>query len=201
MPYMATTIAPDGAVCEKGVPAPEQEALLAAGGEPIPPRDARASLVSVTLADNTRAIIGDALRSVVDWVDRVLVVDTGVTDGTLDVARAIAGDKLIVRGFPWCDDFSAAQRRPRRRGRDGRRLADDGVEVGRRTPSRSRRRDDGDRTRARHALAHGQRRRSRKRRDRPASSPFGEGFPFSRQNTPMHKSILCAIAESVARSR
>jgi len=66
-------------------------------------------LVSTTLTGNNESILGDALRSVVDGVDKVLVVDTGVTDKSLDVARDVAGDKLIVRSFPWRNDFSAAR--------------------------------------------------------------------------------------------
>jgi hypothetical protein len=67
------------------------------------------SLVSTTITANSRDIIGDALASVVDWVDLALVIDTGVTDDTLEVARDVAGDKLVVRPFPWRDDFSAAR--------------------------------------------------------------------------------------------
>lgn len=67
------------------------------------------SIVSTTLTGNSEAIIGDALRSVVDWVDRVLVVDTGVSDDTLRIARDIAGAKLFLRSFPWRDDFAAAR--------------------------------------------------------------------------------------------
>ncbi|MFN8590996.1 MAG: hypothetical protein U0031_05980 [Thermomicrobiales bacterium] len=67
------------------------------------------TIVSMTLAGNSAAIIGDAIASVVDWVDHVLVIDTGITDDTLDVARTVAGDKLVVRQFPWCDDFAAAR--------------------------------------------------------------------------------------------
>jgi hypothetical protein len=66
-------------------------------------------LVSTTLTGDSAGIIGDALRSVVGWVDRCLVVDTGVTDATLDVAREVAGDKLVVRRFAWVNDFSAAR--------------------------------------------------------------------------------------------
>jgi Glycosyl transferase family 2 len=66
-------------------------------------------IVSTTLAGSNQDIIGDAIRSVVDWVDRVLVIDTGVTDDTIEIARRIAGDKLIVRRFPWRDDFAAAR--------------------------------------------------------------------------------------------
>jgi hypothetical protein len=67
------------------------------------------TIVSMTLTGNSREIIGDALRSVVDWVDWVLVVDTGVTDDTLRIAREVAGEKLVVRQFPWREDFAAAR--------------------------------------------------------------------------------------------
>lgn len=67
------------------------------------------SIVSMTMTGNSEAIVGDALRSVVDWVDRVLVVDTGVSDNTLRIAREIAGEKLVLREFPWRDDFAAAR--------------------------------------------------------------------------------------------
>jgi hypothetical protein len=63
----------------------------------------------MTLSGNQRDIIGDALRSVVAQVDRCLIIDTGITDDTIEVARAIAGDKLIVRSFPWRNDFGAAR--------------------------------------------------------------------------------------------
>lgn len=66
-------------------------------------------LVSATLANNTETILGDALRSVVDAVDVCLVIDTGIEDGTLDVAKAIAGDKLLVRTYEWAEDFAAAR--------------------------------------------------------------------------------------------
>lgn len=66
-------------------------------------------LVSTTLAGSNAAIIGDALRSVVDLVDLCLVIDTGIEDETLDVAREVCGPKLVVRRFPWCNDFSLAR--------------------------------------------------------------------------------------------
>ncbi len=67
------------------------------------------TIVSVTMTGSNREIVGDALRSVVDWVDWCLLVDTGITDDTLEIAREIAGDMLIVRQFPWQDDFAAAR--------------------------------------------------------------------------------------------
>jgi tetratricopeptide (TPR) repeat protein len=66
-------------------------------------------IVSTTLAGNNEHIIADALKSVVDWVDQCIVIDTGVTDLTLDVARQVAGDKLRVVKYIWQNDFSAAR--------------------------------------------------------------------------------------------
>lgn len=66
-------------------------------------------LVSVTLSGNSESIIADALKSVVDFVDHCILVDTGIKDRTIEIAREIAGDKLIVRQFKWCNDFSAAR--------------------------------------------------------------------------------------------
>lgn len=66
-------------------------------------------LVSTTLSGNSRDLIVDALRSAVDWVDACLLIDTGITDDTLAVARDVAGAKLVVRRFSWRSDFAAAR--------------------------------------------------------------------------------------------
>lgn len=66
-------------------------------------------IVSTTLTGSNADIIRDALASVVGHVDRCIVIDTGATDDTLAVAREVAGDKLLVRQFPWVNDFAAAR--------------------------------------------------------------------------------------------
>ena len=66
-------------------------------------------IVSTTLTGSNAEIIGDALASVLEHVDRCLVIDTGARDDTIDVARRVAGEKLLVREFPWQNDFSAAR--------------------------------------------------------------------------------------------
>ena len=93
-------------------PAPDAGALSArdsAAGGITPFKSGSVTIVSTTLTGNSHDIIGDALRSVVDWVDWLLVIDTGITDDTLAIAREIAGNKLLVREFPWQDDFAAAR--------------------------------------------------------------------------------------------
>jgi tetratricopeptide (TPR) repeat protein len=88
---------------------PPQEIALALEDSitPFPLQDP--VIVSTTISGNSREIIGDALRSVVEWVDWCLVINTGITDDTLDIAREIVGDKLIVRQLTWRDDFSEAR--------------------------------------------------------------------------------------------
>jgi hypothetical protein len=66
-------------------------------------------IVSCTITDNRQHVIADALRSIIDHVDKCIVIDTGVTDRTLEVADEVAGKKLVVSRFTWVDDFSAAR--------------------------------------------------------------------------------------------
>lgn len=65
--------------------------------------------ITTTLTNSQEKIIGDALRSVIEWADACIVVDTGVKDGTLAVADQVCGPKLVVREFPWRRDFAAAR--------------------------------------------------------------------------------------------
>src|ERR1700722_19970112 len=66
-------------------------------------------LVSTTMTGNNEDVIGDAIASVVDWVDAVVVVDTRVTDRSLEIARGVAKEKYVERKFAWVDDFAAAR--------------------------------------------------------------------------------------------
>jgi glycosyltransferase involved in cell wall biosynthesis len=66
-------------------------------------------IVSTTLTASNADIIGDALASVAGQADHCLVIDTGARDDTLEVARRVAGDRRLVREFPWRNDFAAAR--------------------------------------------------------------------------------------------
>ena len=48
----------------------------------------------------------DALRSAQDFCDEMVVVDTGSTDRTVEIAHDMGAR---VSHFPWCNDFSAAR--------------------------------------------------------------------------------------------
>jgi tetratricopeptide (TPR) repeat protein len=65
-------------------------------------------IVSVTVTDNREDQIAGAVRSVAAHVDRVLLVDTGVTDRTTERAWEIVGDRLSIARHQWVD-FSTAR--------------------------------------------------------------------------------------------
>lgn len=63
--------------------------------------------VSLTMiVRNENANLRSCIDLVRDVVDEIVVVDTGSTDDTAEIARA-SGARVV--DFPWCDDFSAAR--------------------------------------------------------------------------------------------
>jgi len=65
-----------------------------------------ARIALVVIARNEAPRLGRLLRSVAPWVDDMVVLDTGSTDGTAELAHSLGA---TVRHFDWCDDFSAAR--------------------------------------------------------------------------------------------
>lgn len=57
---------------------------------------------------NEEAHIGRCLKSLIDHVDEVVIVDTGSTDKSMEIARSF-GDKVRIYEHPWEDDFSKAR--------------------------------------------------------------------------------------------
>ena len=80
-------------------PLPGPEASGAARG--APPR-----LALVVIARNEARAIERCLSSARQWVDEMVVLDTGSTDDTVALAR---GCGARVHHFDWVDDFSAAR--------------------------------------------------------------------------------------------
>ena len=64
------------------------------------------SLALVMIARNESRCIERCLKSVREWVDEMVVLDTGSTDDTVDIAKACGAR---VAHFEWIDDFSAAR--------------------------------------------------------------------------------------------
>lgn len=58
------------------------------------------------IAKNEEEFIGDCLASVKDLVDEIIVVDTGSTDRTIEIAERF-GAKIYH--FPWVGDFASAR--------------------------------------------------------------------------------------------
>lgn len=58
------------------------------------------------IVKDEEAVLGRCLQSAADLVDEIIIVDTGSTDGTKEIARRFT-DRLF--DFVWADDFAAAR--------------------------------------------------------------------------------------------
>lgn len=66
------------------------------------------------MVKNEERFLEDALLSARDWVDELVVVDTGSTDRTVEIARDLGA---TVSHFEWVNDFSKARNETLRRAR------------------------------------------------------------------------------------
>jgi GT2 family glycosyltransferase/tetratricopeptide (TPR) repeat protein len=70
------------------------------------PARAPSKLSLCMIVRNSSRTLRPCLQSIRPWVDEMIVVDTGSTDDTPDIARELGAK---VYEFPWCDDFAAAR--------------------------------------------------------------------------------------------
>jgi hypothetical protein len=89
-------------------PAPGQRAgFYAVDTNQSGPRSSTPQRVSLCMiVKNEEDNLADCLNSIRDLVDEMVVVDTGSTDRTREIAQSL-GAKVFE--FPWCDHFAAAR--------------------------------------------------------------------------------------------
>ena len=66
-------------------------------------------MISISLCmivKNEAEILARCLDSLVGLMDEIIIVDTGSTDDTKEIARQYTD---LVYDFSWCDDFAAAR--------------------------------------------------------------------------------------------
>jgi len=66
----------------------------------------KATLSVCLIVKNEERFLGGCLQSVRDVADQMLVLDTGSTDRTVEIAREMGAE---VHCFEWCNDFAAAR--------------------------------------------------------------------------------------------
>ncbi len=71
-----------------------------------PPASADPRLSVCLIVKNEERFLARCLRSIQDVAAQIVLVDTGSTDRTLEIAREFGAE---VHPFQWCDDFSAAR--------------------------------------------------------------------------------------------
>lgn len=63
-------------------------------------------LTVCVIAKNEEKFLGQCLASIKGLASQIIVIDTGSTDRTVEIAKQFGAE---VYSFPWCDDFSAAR--------------------------------------------------------------------------------------------
>ncbi|WP_165864233.1 glycosyltransferase [Capsulimonas corticalis] len=88
-------------------PADTMEALGTTAVKPSLPASTGAPTISLCMiVKNEERVLGNCLQSIRAWVDEIIVVDTGSTDRTVEIAEEHGAR---VFHFPWTDSFSEAR--------------------------------------------------------------------------------------------
>jgi glycosyltransferase involved in cell wall biosynthesis/FMN phosphatase YigB (HAD superfamily)/cellulose synthase/poly-beta-1,6-N-acetylglucosamine synthase-like glycosyltransferase len=84
----------------------QPEWLQLPGQVQSPESKVKSRLSVCLIVKNEEQFIGQCLQSVKDLAQQIVVVDTGSTDRTVEIAKQFGAE---VHSFTWCDDFSAAR--------------------------------------------------------------------------------------------
>jgi len=82
------------------------EWLILPGQVQSPTPKVQSRLSVCLIVKNEEKFIGQCLKSVREVAQQIVVLDTGSTDRTVEIARELGAE---VHEFAWCDDFSAAR--------------------------------------------------------------------------------------------
>lgn len=86
---------------ESSEPAKPQEELS------IPVTASKRPTISLCMiVRDEERVLGECLKSAKPWVDEMIVVDTGSTDRTIQIAKSVGA---TVYSFPWTDSFAQAR--------------------------------------------------------------------------------------------
>ncbi len=69
-------------------------------------QSSKSTISLVMIVKNEEKFLEGCLESVREWVDEIVIVDTGSTDRTLEIAQKFSAK---ISHFDWCDDFSAVR--------------------------------------------------------------------------------------------
>lgn len=67
------------------------------------------TISAVIIVKDEERCIYRCIESILDYVDEIVIVDTGSTDSTMDIINSIVSDKIKTYSTPWENDFSHAR--------------------------------------------------------------------------------------------
>jgi glycosyltransferase involved in cell wall biosynthesis len=69
-------------------------------------------IAATLITGNNPELVEDAVESVVDLVDAIILIDTGITDDTAEIVRRVAVNnelEVVVHKIPWNNNFAEAR--------------------------------------------------------------------------------------------
>ncbi|HBJ37081.1 MAG TPA: hypothetical protein DDZ51_20485 [Planctomycetaceae bacterium] len=63
-------------------------------------------IAATMISGNSESMVKDAIETVIDYVDEVVLIDTGISDATERLISEVAGDRLRVTKRVWDNDFA-----------------------------------------------------------------------------------------------
>jgi tetratricopeptide (TPR) repeat protein len=71
--------------------------------------DRNPKITATMLSGNCESLVAEAVQSAINLVDEWLLIDTGITDRTVEIVKSLAGDKFACVPYKWTNDFGEAR--------------------------------------------------------------------------------------------